>query len=79
MLTPAAKLAVRVNGLFPGTTAVALGAINRLLPRAVRATPPLAGSAVSTELDSRLLRGLTVLGRSAARRYQQHPGAHAAP
>jgi short-subunit dehydrogenase len=79
VLTPAAKLAVRVHGLFPGTTAVALSAVNRLLPAAGHATPPLAGAAVSTDLDSRLLRALTVLGRSAAHRYHQHAGARATP
>jgi NAD(P)-dependent dehydrogenase (short-subunit alcohol dehydrogenase family) len=78
VLTPAAKLAVRVHGLFPGTTAVALGAVNRFLPGAGRATSSVAGAAVSTDLDSRLLRGLTVLGRSAARRYHQYAGTQGA-
>ncbi len=75
VLTPAAKLAVRMQGLFPGTMAVALGAANRLLPAAGHATSSIAGADASSELDSRLLRGLTVLGRSAARRYHQHAGA----
>ncbi len=77
VLTPAAKLAVRVHGVFPGTTAQALGVVNRLLPDAGRATVPLAGAAASADLDSRLLRGLTTLGRSAARRYHQHVEARA--
>lgn len=79
VLTPAAKLAVRVHGLFPGATATVLGAANRLLPHSDRATPPVAGEVASHELDSRLLRGLTTLGRSAARHYHQHAGMRAAP
>jgi NAD(P)-dependent dehydrogenase (short-subunit alcohol dehydrogenase family) len=75
ILTPAAQLAVRVQGLFPGTTARALGAVNRLLPSGGPATMPVPGEAAAADLDSRLVRAATVLGRSAARRFHQHAGA----
>jgi NAD(P)-dependent dehydrogenase (short-subunit alcohol dehydrogenase family) len=78
-LTPAAKVAVRVHGLFPGTTARALGVVNRLLPSARPGGPPVSGAAASAELDSRLLRAATVLGRSASRRYHQGVNARATP
>jgi len=78
-LTPAAKVAVRIHGLFPGTTARALGVVNRLLPSAGPQMPPVSGVAASTELDSRVLRAVTVLGRSAAQRYHQGVNARATP
>jgi NAD(P)-dependent dehydrogenase (short-subunit alcohol dehydrogenase family) len=79
ILTPAAKLAVRVQGLLPGTTARALGAVNRLLPSAGPGVAPVPGTAAARVLDSRLLRAVTVLGRSAADRYHQHAGARSTP
>jgi NAD(P)-dependent dehydrogenase (short-subunit alcohol dehydrogenase family) len=75
ILTPAATLAVRVHGLFPGTTARALGVANRFLPSAGPDSRPVPGAAAAKDLDSRLLRAVTVLGRSAARRFHQHVGA----
>ena len=78
-LTPAAKVAVRIHGLFPGTTARALGVVNRLLPSAGPQAPPVSGVAASTELDSRVLRAVTVLGRSAAQQYHQGVNARAKP
>ena len=78
-LTPAAKVAVRVHGLFPGTTARVLGVVNRLLPSPGPQAPPVSGVAASTELDSRVLRAVTVLGRSAAQRYHQGVNARAKP
>jgi hypothetical protein len=84
-LTPAAKVAVRLQGLFPGATARLLGVVNRLLPSAgpdappVPDSPPVPGGSASARLDSRLLRAVTVLGRSAARRYHQTVGTRATP
>jgi NAD(P)-dependent dehydrogenase (short-subunit alcohol dehydrogenase family) len=78
-LTPAAKVAVRVHGLFPGATARTLGVVNALLPSTGPDAPPVPGTAASDELDSRLLRAVTVLGRSAARRYHQAVSTHATP
>jgi NAD(P)-dependent dehydrogenase (short-subunit alcohol dehydrogenase family) len=72
ILTPAAKLGVRVHGLFPGATVRALGAVNRLLPKASGPESAVPGHVASAEIDSPLLRAATVLGRSAARRFHQH-------
>jgi NAD(P)-dependent dehydrogenase (short-subunit alcohol dehydrogenase family) len=79
VLTPAAWLAIRAQALFPGATVAALGVVQRLLPAAEHPTSSLAGVDASSEADSRLLRGLTVLGRSAARRYHQYAGVRSAP
>jgi NAD(P)-dependent dehydrogenase (short-subunit alcohol dehydrogenase family) len=75
ILTPAARLAVRAHGLFPGTVSRALGVANRFLPSAGPDSPLLPGAAAATDLDSGLLRAVTVLGRFAARRFHQHVGA----
>ncbi len=73
VLTPAAKFAVRAHGLFPAATVRALGAVNRLLPKAAgQAGPAVTGSVASAELDSSLLTAATTLGRSAADRFHQH-------
>jgi NAD(P)-dependent dehydrogenase (short-subunit alcohol dehydrogenase family) len=72
ILTPAAKLGARMHGLLPGTTVRALGAVNRLLPRAAGADgPAVTGMAAAAELDSGLVQAATVLGRSAADRLHQ--------
>jgi NAD(P)-dependent dehydrogenase (short-subunit alcohol dehydrogenase family) len=72
ILTPAAKLAVRAHGVFPGTTVRALGAVNRFLPKVAGADEPaVTGLVASAELDSPLLNAATTLGRSAARRFHQ--------
>jgi NAD(P)-dependent dehydrogenase (short-subunit alcohol dehydrogenase family) len=73
ILTPAAKLGVRLHGVFPATTTLALGAVNRLLPKSTGpAEPAVTGLVASAELDSTLLEAVTTLGRSAAYRYHQH-------
>lgn len=75
ILTPAAKLAARVHGLFPATTVRTLGLMNRLLPKPGRAAEPaVTGLVASAELDSSLLDVATTLGRSAARRFNQYSG-----
>lgn len=67
-----ARVAAAFHGLFPGTTATVLGAIDRfLLPApggAVGARVP--GFAVASRLGSRVLETLTTLGRNAAERFQ---------
>ena len=55
VLTPAAKLAVAFHGVFPGTTAAFLGAVNRLLPAADGAEAALGSD--SERLATRLLVG----------------------
>lgn len=78
ILTPAAKLGVRVQGLFPGTTARALGVVNRFLPKPTGAPgPAVTGRDASAQMDSALLRTVTAFGRSAARRLHQHAGSEA--
>jgi NAD(P)-dependent dehydrogenase (short-subunit alcohol dehydrogenase family) len=72
ILTPAAKLGVRIHGLFPGATVRALGAVNRMLPKSAGPGEPATGLVASAELDSTLVRAATVLGRSAAKRFHQH-------
>jgi short-subunit dehydrogenase len=75
ILTPAAQIAVRVHGLFPGGTARTLGLANRLLPNASGlGGMPVTGFAASEELDSKMLSAATTLGRSAARRFHQYAG-----
>jgi NAD(P)-dependent dehydrogenase (short-subunit alcohol dehydrogenase family) len=75
ILTPAAKLGVRVHGVFPATTTRVLGAVNRLLPKPAGHTQPaVVGLVPAAEIDSPLLRMATVLGRSAARRFHQYTG-----
>jgi len=74
ILTPAAKLGVRMHGLFPATTVRALGAVNRTLPKAAGPGEPATGLVASAELNSTLVRAATVLGRSAAQRFHQHAG-----
>jgi NAD(P)-dependent dehydrogenase (short-subunit alcohol dehydrogenase family) len=76
ILTPAAKLGVRVHGVFPGTTTRALGLVNRVLPASAGPTgPAVTGLVASAELDSALVRVATTLGRSAAQRFHQYAGA----
>lgn len=70
-----ANLAVRFHGLFPGLTSDLAGLVGWLLPGpGGRGERPVSGMEVDAGLDSRLLDALTSLGRSAARRFQQHPG-----
>ncbi len=71
VLTPLAKIGMRVNGLFPSLTAAALGAAARLLPKAPQPaqTPTLDGRAARATLDRtrrRISDRLTALGDRAA-------------
>jgi NAD(P)-dependent dehydrogenase (short-subunit alcohol dehydrogenase family) len=75
ILSLTANVAVRFNGAFPGLTSRALGLAARLLPPATRpgAETERRGMEVDHEMHSAVLRQLTVLGRSAAARFGQHP------
>lgn len=73
ILTLQANLLARFHGLLPGTTTNILGIVNQLLPKpdGTGATNTRA-EAVDKRMNSRTLRAVTALGRSAARRYQGH-------
>ncbi len=73
VLTPAAKLAVRLHGLAPATTIRLLSLANRLLPTDEARTPLAPGHAVGK--DGPVVSALTGLTRSAARRFHQHDDA----
>ena len=68
VLTPAAKLGVRVHALLPGTTLRALSLVDRLLPHGEDA-PPRPGWLVASCAD--WLRRLTGLTRAAAQRWHE--------
>jgi short-subunit dehydrogenase len=69
---PATALAM-FHGVFPGTTTNILGLVNRFLPGGdARSTQMERGMKVQEQIDSRILDTITALGRSAARRFQQH-------
>ncbi|MFJ6213383.1 SDR family NAD(P)-dependent oxidoreductase [Streptomyces sp. NPDC092296] len=72
VLTPAARLAVRLHGLAPATTTRALGLAARLLPSADGGTTRnVPGAAAARSLGSRLVGRLTTLGDRAARRHNE--------
>lgn len=73
VLTPAAKIAVRLHGIAPATTIRLLSLVNRLLPSDETRTPLAAGHTV--EKDGPVFTALTGLTRSAARRFHQHDDA----
>jgi NAD(P)-dependent dehydrogenase (short-subunit alcohol dehydrogenase family) len=76
ILTSVAKLGVRMHGLFPGITARALSVVSRLLPKSAGPVgAAVTGLVAAEELDSILVQATTVLGRSAAHRFHQHPSA----
>jgi short-subunit dehydrogenase len=68
ILTPAAKLGVRVHGLAPATTLRVLAGVNQLLPSTVD-PGPRPGHTTSSPRWFDMLTGLT---RSAAQRWHQH-------
>lgn len=72
LLTPLAKVAARVSGLAPATTAALMGVMARLLPDApeVRAET-VEGHTARAKLNSRVVEGLTTLGTRAARRFNE--------
>ena len=71
ILSIQAQLAARFHGLFPGTTVTMLGLVNRLLPGSgddAAAKEHRSGKESTTALSSSFL---TVLGRKAAREYNE--------
>lgn len=80
-LTLPAKVATRVHGLLPGTTADLLGLLNRgILPegRGGRSFA-IPGWQARVRLSSQLLNALMQIGEAAARRYHQYVGTPAVP
>lgn len=78
ILTPLAKVAIRVHGLMPSTVVRLLGVAARLLPGPVDqagARRPSEGRRLGGLRTSGLVRALTWLGDRAARRNQEHPEA----
>lgn len=72
ILTLPAAAAVRFHGLFPGTTANVLGAIDRFLPGAEgNGTGRARGRQIDRRLGSGLLERITTFGRSAAERFNE--------
>lgn len=68
VLTPAAKLAVRMHGVAPATTTRAMSLAARLLPAPDGRGGPMAGTEAAGALGSRLVDRLTTLSDRAARR-----------
>jgi short-subunit dehydrogenase len=80
LLSLMTKIAVRVSGLAPSTTAAALGLAARLLPGGPPAsgTDTVQGYTVEDRLKpapAALVRAVTILGRLSARRLNQRPPA----
>nr|WP_294693504.1 SDR family oxidoreductase [uncultured Friedmanniella sp.] len=78
LLSLLTKIASRVNGLAPTTTAALLGLTSRLLPSgpAPAGTSTIQGYQVEERLKplpSVLAKAVTILGRRAANRWNQHP------
>ncbi len=73
VLTPLAKVGMRMHGLAPAGTVGMLGLVNRLLPAAPEPalTPTIAGHRAERLLDSRTVRALTTLGSRSARRFNE--------
>ena len=69
-----AKLAARLNGLFPGATAGILSVVDRLLPDAEgRRGNATAGGEVQAEIGSPALDKATTLGQNASEQFNQYP------
>jgi len=79
ILSTPATLAARFHGLFPGATADLLGLVNRLiLPEPDPRGKTQRRAADLRRPNSAIMRSLTVLGRAAAKRFHQVPGAETA-
>jgi NAD(P)-dependent dehydrogenase (short-subunit alcohol dehydrogenase family) len=70
ILTPAAKVAVRLHGIAPGLSTRIAAVTDRLLPRTDDSSPATPGHAV--DQPPSWFRTATRLTRSAARRFHQH-------
>ena len=79
ILTLPAALGVRFHGLFPGLTADLFGLANRVLPTAEGPTPAERGMEVHQRVRSPIFDSLIAWTLSAARRFNQHPGATELP
>jgi short-subunit dehydrogenase len=72
MLTPLAKIAARVAGVAPATTAAVMGLAARLLPQAPRGPrATVEGHNARTMLGSPVVERLTTLGTRAAQNFNQ--------
>ena len=76
VLTPLAKLGIRVAGVAPATTVRLMGLMSRLLPSArdEGTTATIEGREAEQRLGAgaaRVMRGVTVLGERAARRFNE--------
>lgn len=76
VLTPLAKLGIRVAGLAPATTVRLMGLMSRVLPSAPAegTTATIEGREAEQRLGAgaaRVMRGVTVLGERAARRFNE--------
>ncbi len=73
ILTPLAKIGVRVRGLVPGLTIRAMGVTSLLLPRG-SSSETVEGHVAARRLNSPVVAALTVLGSRAARRFNTRAG-----
>ena len=76
VLTPLAKIGMRVNGLAPGLTAGLMGVMSRLLPKSPKydSGETLDGFQAQERLrprSRRVLDAATTLGRTASRRWNE--------
>jgi NAD(P)-dependent dehydrogenase (short-subunit alcohol dehydrogenase family) len=69
-----APWAARFHGVFPGTTATLLGAINRVLPEYSGDRTGVRGVEAEARLHSRMFDRATALGRRSANRLHELPG-----
>ena len=77
---PQYGLIVRLHGLAPATTARAFSFIDRMLPTTEAGTETEAGRKIDARIEQApVWRALTVLGRWAARSFQERPGPTSVP
>lgn len=74
VLTPLAKLGIRVNGVAPALTNRVMGLVGRLLPGPGGDGSTIEGAQARARLDSPLLNTVTVLGDRAAARFNELRG-----
>lgn len=72
VLSIPAKLQAFANGVFPGVIANALGLVSRFLPQAPEnGTTAMRGKEIQEQMNSPLFDGLTSLGTTAGKRFNQ--------
>jgi NAD(P)-dependent dehydrogenase (short-subunit alcohol dehydrogenase family) len=74
-----APWAARFHGVFPGTTANLLGAMNRVLPPHSGERSGIRGVEAGARIESVLFERATALGRRSADRFHELPGTVAVP